>query len=40
MIEAMKNKDNTDKKKEIREQIRSIAEKFPIPDSFISNSLN
>jgi glycine hydroxymethyltransferase len=40
MIEAMKNKDNIDKKKEIREQIRTIAEKFPIPDSFISTSLN
>lgn len=35
MIEAMKNKDNTAKKQEIREKVRVIAEKFPIPDTFV-----
>lgn len=35
MIEAMKNKDNIEKKWEIREKVRWIAEKFPIPDSFV-----
>ncbi len=39
MIEAMKNKDNWTKKQEIRMKIRIIAEKFPIPDNFISTSL-
>lgn len=35
MIEAMQNKDNLDKKTEIREKVRLLAEKFPIPDSFV-----
>lgn len=35
MIEAMQNKDDVTKKTEIREKIRVIAEKFPIPDSFV-----
>jgi glycine hydroxymethyltransferase len=35
MIEAMKYKDNSEKKTEIREKVRWIAEKFPIPDSFV-----
>jgi glycine hydroxymethyltransferase len=38
MIDAMKNKDNTERKKEIREEIRSIAKKFPVPDSFVKSS--
>ncbi len=36
MIEALKQKDNTEKKSEIREKIREIAKKFPIPDNFVS----
>ena len=36
MIDAMKNRDNLDKKSEIREKVRQLAEKYPIPDSFIS----
>lgn len=39
MIEAIKNKDNSEKKQEIRLKIKNIAENFPIPDSFISSSL-
>ena len=35
MIEAMQNKDNLEKKTEIREKVRLLAEKFPIPDSFV-----
>jgi hypothetical protein len=37
MIEAMKNKNNAEKKAEIREKIRIIAHNFPIPDSFIAS---
>lgn len=40
MILTLKEKDNTEKKKEIREQIRLLAEKFPIPDTFIHTSLS
>lgn len=40
MIETMKNKDNIDRKKQIREEIRIIAEKFPIPDDFITSTIN
>lgn len=36
MIEAMKHKDDSEKKSEIREKIRNLAEKHPIPDSFIA----
>ena len=36
MIEAMKHKDDSHVKSEIREKIRQLAEKYPIPDSFIS----
>ena len=39
MIEAMQNKDNLEKKTEIREKIRSLAEQFPIPDSFIRQAV-
>lgn len=35
MIETMQNKDDVAKKSEIRQKVRGIAEKFPIPDSFI-----
>lgn len=35
MIEAMKNKDNTEKKIEIREKVRALAKKFPVPDTFV-----
>ena len=35
MIETLRNKDNTDKKKQIREEIKQLALKFPIPDSFV-----
>lgn len=35
MIETMQNKDNLEKKTEIREKVRLLAEKFPIPDSFV-----
>lgn len=37
MIEAMKHRDDSEKKKVIREKIRLLAEKFPIPDTFISS---
>ena len=36
MIETLKNKDNTEVKKRIREEIRTMCAKFPIPESFIS----
>jgi glycine hydroxymethyltransferase len=39
MIEAMQNKDNAERKSEIREKIRSLAEQFPIPDSFIRQTV-
>ena len=35
MIDAMRNKDNLERKSEIREKIRQLAQKYPIPDSFI-----
>lgn len=35
MIRAMKERDNPTIKAEIREQIRTIAHKFPIPDRFV-----
>ncbi len=34
MIEALKHKDNSKKKKELRTQILKLCKKFPIPDSF------
>ena len=34
MIQTLRNKDNADMKKQIREEIRTLALKFPIPDSF------
>jgi glycine hydroxymethyltransferase len=39
MIEAMQNKNNTERKSEIREKIRSLAKQFPIPDSFIRQTV-
>lgn len=39
MIEAMKNKDNIKEKSEIREKIRQLAKKYPIPDSFIAQRI-
>jgi glycine hydroxymethyltransferase len=39
MIEAMQNKDNAERKSEIREKIRSLAEQFPIPDSFVRQTV-
>jgi glycine hydroxymethyltransferase len=35
MVEAMKNKDDQKKLKAIREEIRKLCKKFPIPDSFV-----
>ena len=35
MIEAMIHKDDAVKKSEIREKVRSMAQSFPIPDSFV-----
>jgi glycine hydroxymethyltransferase len=35
MIETLRNKDNTDVKKRIREEIRTLAKAFPIPDAFV-----
>ncbi len=35
MIEAMKNKDDDKKLGEIREEIRTLCKKFPIPESFV-----
>jgi glycine/serine hydroxymethyltransferase len=39
MIEALWVKDDGEKKKVIREKIRLLAEKFPIPDTFIHTSI-
>lgn len=39
MIEAMQNKDDTERKSEIREKIRTLAEQFPIPDSFVRQTV-
>ncbi len=35
MIETLQNKDNAMKKAEVREEIRKLCEKFPVPDSFM-----
>jgi glycine hydroxymethyltransferase len=35
MIEALKNKDDGAKKKELHEQVQTLCAKFPIPDSFV-----
>lgn len=35
MIEMLKDKDNEELKKKIREEIRDLAQSFPIPDSFV-----
>lgn len=35
LIETLKNKDNAEKKKEIREKIMELAHKFSIPESFV-----
>jgi len=35
LIETLRNKDNDTKKKEIREEIRDLCHKFPIPDKFV-----
>jgi glycine hydroxymethyltransferase len=35
MIQALRNKDNTDEKTKIREEIKTLALKFPIPDAFV-----
>jgi glycine hydroxymethyltransferase len=35
MIQTLRNKDNADMKKQIREEIKQLALKFPIPDSFV-----
>ena len=35
MVEAMKNKSDEKKLKEIREEIRTLCKKFPIPESFV-----
>ncbi len=40
MIETMQKKDDTQRKLEIREKIRMIAQKFPVPDSFVTSSLS
>ncbi|QQG38367.1 MAG: serine hydroxymethyltransferase [Candidatus Kaiserbacteria bacterium] len=35
MVETMKNKDDKKRHEEIREEIRSMCQKFPIPESFV-----
>lgn len=35
MIEALKNKDDNEKKNAIRAQVETLAEKFPVPESFV-----
>lgn len=35
MIDALKNKDNLEKKKEIREYVRTLAKSHPIPETFV-----
>jgi len=35
MVEAMKNKGDEKKHKEIREEIRALCKKFPVPESFL-----
>ncbi len=35
MVDAMKNKDNEKRLAEIREEIRTLCKKFPIPESFL-----
>jgi glycine hydroxymethyltransferase len=39
MIEAMQHRDDSMRKSEIREKIRSLAEQFPIPDSFVRQTV-
>ena len=34
MIETLKHKDDKKKKKEIREEVRKLCKKFPIPEKF------
>jgi len=35
IVDTLKNIDNSKRKKEIREEIRSLCKKFPIPDSHV-----
>ncbi|OGG85628.1 serine hydroxymethyltransferase [Candidatus Kaiserbacteria bacterium RIFOXYB1_FULL_46_14] len=35
MIETLRNKDDVSKKQTLREEVRTMCEKFPIPDSFV-----
>ena len=35
MLETLKNKDDTNKKSEVREEIKELCAKFPIPDTFV-----
>lgn len=35
MIEALKNKDDAAKKKALRDEVETLCEKFPVPDSFV-----
>lgn len=35
LLETLKNKDNTEKKEEIKQKIKALASKFPIPESFV-----
>jgi glycine hydroxymethyltransferase len=39
MIEAMQHRDDSMRKSEIREKIGSLAEQFPIPDSFVRQTV-
>ena len=35
MLETLKNRDNAAKKKEIREEVRTLCKQFPIPEQFV-----
>jgi glycine/serine hydroxymethyltransferase len=35
MIEAMKNKDDTDKKAELQKEVQTMCEAFPVPEKFM-----
>lgn len=35
LLETLKNKDNAEKKEEIKQKIKALASKFPIPESFV-----
>jgi len=35
MIEAMQNKDNTDKKAELQKEVQTMCEAFPVPEKFV-----